>query len=202
MKGLWARSRDAIGERGLDFLAGVESAEDGDRFDRRPREFRGDVVVDGRKPEDLDLEPAALGLHRLQLFAAEASEAELEGVPHDRLLDRVRIGGELVADRRSDEVGAIGIESLAHQEVDMAEVDESQVDRDLLALALSVFQSVNLSGHFPSFSHPSGWYVDGRTRIARGRPGQRWKMSPLRHAAPAGVPLLRHAARRYAGGHR
>src|SRR5271165_2350326 len=160
MKNCGGASPDAIGERRLDCFAGVKGAEDSDRFDRRAREFGGDVVIDGRKPEDLDIEPAALRLHRLQLFAAETSEAEFEGVPHDRLLDRVRVGGELVADRRADEVGAIGIEPFAHQEIDVAEVDESEVDRDLLAVALPLAQSVNLSSHcFPL--PPSTWMVYG-----------------------------------------
>jgi hypothetical protein len=51
-------------------------------------------------------------------------------VPHDRLLDGIRMRGELVADRRSDEVGAIGVEALVHQQIDMAKVDESDVDCD------------------------------------------------------------------------
>src|SRR5271165_6017481 len=160
MKNCGGASPDAIGERRLDCFAGVKGAEDSDRFDRRAREFRRDVVIDGRKPEDLDVEPAALRLHRLQLFAADASEAEFKGVPHDRLLDRVRVGGELVADRRADEVGAIGIESFAHQEIDMSEVDEAEVDRDLLALALPFSQSVNFSRHWCPLL-PSMWMVYG-----------------------------------------
>jgi hypothetical protein len=53
-------------------------------------------------------------------------------VPHHRLLDGIRMSGELVADRRSDEVGAIGVEALVHQQIDMAKVDESDVDCDFL----------------------------------------------------------------------
>src|SRR5580704_10395583 len=141
------RSPDAIGERGLDVLAGVECAEDGDGVDRRSREFGRAVIVDRRKADDLDTKPFAFRLRRLQLLAAEASEAEFEGVPHDRLLDGVGVGGELVADRCPDEVGAVGIEAFAHQKIDMAEVDEADVDRDLLALALPVRQSVNHFRH-------------------------------------------------------
>ena len=50
------------------------------------------------------------------------------------------MSGELVADRRPDEVGAIGIEALVHQQIDMAKVDESDVDRDFLSLARLVSQ--------------------------------------------------------------
>jgi hypothetical protein len=45
------------------------------------------------------------------------------------------VSGELVADRRPDEVGAIGIAALSHQQIDMAEVNESDVDCDFLRLA-------------------------------------------------------------------
>ena len=40
-------------------------------------------------------------------------------MPDDRLLDGIRVSGELVADRRPDEVGAIGVEALMHQQIDM-----------------------------------------------------------------------------------
>jgi hypothetical protein len=51
------------------------------------------------------------------------------------LLDGIRVSGELVADRRPDEVGAIGVEALVHQQIDMAKVDESDIDGDFLSLA-------------------------------------------------------------------
>src|SRR5438876_11329638 len=68
-------------------------------------------------------------------------------MPHDRLLDGIRVSCKLVADRRPDEVGATGIEALANQQIDMAEVDESDVDCDFLALTRPVSQSVYLSSH-------------------------------------------------------
>jgi len=63
-------------------------------------------------------------------------------MPDDRLLDGIRVSGELVADRRPDEVGAIGVEALMHQQIDMAKVDESDVDCDFLSLARFVSESV------------------------------------------------------------
>src|ERR1700730_4683603 len=51
----------------------------------------------------------------------------VDGVPHDRLLDCIRVIGELVADRGPDEVGTIGVESFVHQQIDMAKIDESDV---------------------------------------------------------------------------
>src|SRR5271165_191144 len=141
------RSPDAVGKGRLDRLAGVKCAKDGDGFDGCERKLGRDVVVDRREADDLDVEPAACRLHRLELLAAKAAQAEFEGATHDRLPDGVGVRGELVADRRSDEVGAIGIETFAHQEIDVAKVDESEVDRDLFAVAGPVSQPVNLRSH-------------------------------------------------------
>jgi hypothetical protein len=80
------------------------------------------------------------------------------------LLDSIHVSGELVADRRPDEVGAIGVEALVHQLIDMAKVDESDVDCDFLSLARLVSQSMEFSDHGPSFSHQDGWVYGWLTR--------------------------------------
>lgn len=42
------------------------------------------------------------------------------------------MGRDLIADRGPDEVGAIAVETLRDQQVDLTQVDETEVDRDLL----------------------------------------------------------------------
>jgi hypothetical protein len=42
------------------------------------------------------------------------------------------VGVELVADRRADEVGAVLVEALPHQQVDLPQIYRAHVDRDLL----------------------------------------------------------------------
>ncbi len=54
------RSPDTVGERRLDLFAGVKGPKGRDGFDRLAGEFRRDIVVDRRKPDDLDLETDAL----------------------------------------------------------------------------------------------------------------------------------------------
>ena len=108
--------------------------------------------------DDLNTQLAARSLHRFQICAAIASYAEFESVPRNRLLDGIRVSDELVADRRPDEVGAIGIEALVHQQIDMAKVDESDIDCDFLSLALFVSQPMYFSGHRPS---SQTIYMDG-----------------------------------------
>ena len=65
---------------------------------------------------------------------------------------------KLVANGGPDEVGSVGVESLLHHEVDMAEVHIAEVDGDLLAVGGLGPQFVYIVGHFlPSYSHPHGW---------------------------------------------
>jgi hypothetical protein len=54
-------------------------------------------------------------------------------MPHNRFLDFLRMGRKPVADRGANEVGTIGIEAFLHQQIDVAEVDITQVDRDLFS---------------------------------------------------------------------
>jgi hypothetical protein len=49
----------------------------------------------------------------------------------------------LVADRRTDEIRAITVETIAHEQVNAAEIDEAEVDGDLLPVL-----------------HPVGWSLD------------------------------------------
>ena len=65
---------------------------------------------------------------------------EMLGPQHQRsagraLLHRRCTGGELGANRGADEVGAVRVEAVLHQQVDMAEIDVAEVDGDLLGLA-------------------------------------------------------------------
>ena len=76
------------------------------------------------------------------------------------------MGREPVADRGPDEVGAVGIKSFLHQEIDVAEVDVAEVDRDLFRLASPVAELLNFGGHCV-LHHLYGWYMDGRSPVSR-----------------------------------
>ena len=92
----------------------------------------------------------------LQIRPGKVAQTKVEVASRNRLLHGVRVTVELVANRRSDEVGAIGIESLSDQQIDMAEIDKSQIDRDLLTIREAVCPS------FKTILPPSGWKVFGR----------------------------------------
>jgi hypothetical protein len=68
-------------------------------------------------------------------------------MPHNRFFDFLSMGRKPVTDRGPNEVGAIGIEALLHQQIDVAEVDVPQVDRDLFRLARFVAKLMNFGGH-------------------------------------------------------
>jgi hypothetical protein len=65
---------------------------------------------------------------------------------------------KLVADRRSDEISAIGVKTLVHQKIDMAKIDESEIDCDFLGVTRLVSQSIDFSSHAPS---SLTIYIDG-----------------------------------------
>ena len=87
-------------------------------------------------------------------------------MPHDRFPDLLAMGRKLVADRRANEVGSVGIKALLHQQIDMAEVDVTEVDRDLFRFAGFVAKAMNLGGR--GILHLSGWYMDVARMVSRG----------------------------------
>ena len=108
--------------------------------------------------QDLDVKRLPRRSHRLQILPAVVAQAQIEPMPGEGLLDGLAMAIELVADGRADEVGAVGVEALPHQQVDMAEIDIAEIDRDLLAIAGFGPQLLNISGHVrPSLYHPDGW---------------------------------------------
>jgi hypothetical protein len=61
---------------------------------------------------------------------------------------------ELVSNGCPDEVGPVGVEALLDEEIDMAQVDITQVDRDLLTIRSLGSKFVYIVGH----RHPPyGW---------------------------------------------
>jgi hypothetical protein len=95
------------------------------------------------------------GACRLEILAAEVAQAEIEALPRHGAFGHLGMALELVADGGADEVGAVLVEALLHQQVDMAEVDVAEVDRDLLAVTDLGRSSCTLPTIFlPSFYHP------------------------------------------------
>ena len=83
-----------------------------DGGDGRSRQFGGNIGGDDRQAENLDMKCFAGRPDPLEIRPGEVAQAKLEVASRDGLLHRVGVTVELGADRRSNEVRTIGIESL------------------------------------------------------------------------------------------
>src|SRR5512146_1773323 len=88
----------------------------------------------------------------LQVAAGVVTAAQSESAPGRCLVERLAPGGELGADGRAEEIGAVGVEAFLHQQIDLPEVHQSQVDSDLLGLL------VLTPGHPNTISMPSSYH--------------------------------------------
>jgi hypothetical protein len=73
--------------------------------------------------------------------------------------DHVGVAFELIADCGSNEIGPVRVETLLHHEVDLPEVDVTEIDRDLLAVGL--WAELMYLGHNIAIRYPSVWMVYG-----------------------------------------
>ena len=78
---------------------------------------------------------------------------------------------KLVADRCANEVSTVGIEPVPHHQIDMTEIHEAEVDRDLLALDRLRPDFLNLACHHPPAIHWDGkWCAHRRLQdLSRSR---------------------------------
>src|SRR6478736_3504043 len=164
-------SANAVAQRRLHCGTGLQGTEHVNGGDGFPCQLGRDICCDHRQPEHLDVKRLAGRLHGLQVLPAVLAQAEVELVPSNGLLDGVAVAIELIADRRSDEVGAVGVKTLLHQEVDVAEIDIAEIDRDLLAVSPFRPKLMYLACHF---YHPYTIHTDGiwntPAGVARGAP--------------------------------
>ena len=86
------------------------------------------------------------------------------------MFDDVGMAFELVADRGSDEISPVGVETVLHHQVDMAKIDVPEIDRDLLGVARLGSQLITFS---PYASIPTSvWMVYG-WKLSRSRGSER-----------------------------
>ena len=93
------------------------------------------VLCDDSEFKHVDVERLSRCLQSFQVLSAVQTHTEIELVFSNRVLDGVALPIELVADRSSYEISAVGVETFLHHEVDMAEIDVTEIDRDLFAVA-------------------------------------------------------------------
>ena len=103
---------------------------------------------------ELTPERPAYTVETLEHFRRQMPEAELHFFPDYCLLDCVSVPFELIADGRADEVGAVRVKPFLNHQINVTEIDMTEVDRDLLAVR-------HPFGHV---YHPSPIYMDGTWR--------------------------------------
>src|SRR3954467_6195149 len=140
-------SSDAVAQGRLYGGAGVEGTEHLDRGDRGAGQLGRDVLGDTGQPQHPNIERLPGGLRGFQIVPAVVAQAEFDALASNGLLGCVRMPLDLVANGGADEVGAIGVEPLLHQEIDMPEIDITEVDRDLLGIAGLGAEFVDIVGH-------------------------------------------------------
>src|SRR5258708_35019441 len=113
----------------------MQRSEHDDRSDRRAGKLWRDILgkAGQAQPVDVGYLPGDRG--GFQIFTAVMSQAEVQALSNHRLLDHVGMPVELVADCGTDEVGAVRVEPVLHHQVDVAEVDIAEIDRNFLAVA-------------------------------------------------------------------
>jgi hypothetical protein len=154
-------SADAVAQCRLHCWTGLQGTKHVNGSDGFAREFWRDVRRDHSQPKDLDVKRLAGRLHGLQVLPAVLTQTEVELVPGHGLLDDVVVTIELVSDCCPDEVGAVGVKTLLHQKVDMAEIDIAEIDRDLFTISRFRPKLLYLASH--SY-HPFTIHADGMWR--------------------------------------
>ena len=156
---------NAVGECSLDFGAGVQRAEHGDRADSRSGQFGCRIVSDGGQTKNLDMQQLAALPGRLQFVTTVVTQTERQGVPVNRLGEDRGMPIELVANGRANEIACGWRQPVPHHQIDMTKIDEAEVDCDFLAVRRLRPEFLNLSPS-PSLHHLHGWYMDGNGPIA------------------------------------
>src|ERR1700733_9878734 len=127
------RSCGARRERRLHRARRPKGTENFDSRDRRGGELGRNVIGDAGQPENAKLHGATGVSELLEIVAAVLFDAEDQVAAGDGPVDRVRPAFELPSDRRTYEICAVCEKALAHEQVDLTQVDQAHVDRDLLA---------------------------------------------------------------------
>jgi hypothetical protein len=128
------RSADSIAQRRLHFRTGLKSTEDLDGRDGCARELGRNVGGYDRQAENLDMKRFTGRTDRLKIQTTELPQTKIELASRDGLLHRIGVTIELGSNRRTDEVGTIGVETLPDQKIDVPQIDEANVDREFFTI--------------------------------------------------------------------
>ena len=125
----------------------MQGSKHGNRGNGGAGEIGRDVLRDGGKAEDVDVQHLAGALRRFEILAGVVPQTEVKAFAGRGLPDDVGVAFELVADRRPDEIRPVRVKPFLHHEIDVTEVDITKVDRDLLGVGSLGAQLAHIIGH-------------------------------------------------------
>jgi hypothetical protein len=116
----------------------------------------------------MDFQHFSGSTRRFEIFAAVVTQTKVQSLTDCGLLDNVGVPFELIANCGSNEIGPVGVKALLHHEIDLTEVNVTEIDRDLLAVSGFWAKLMHIRNHA---LHPGTICLDGiwmvRTLCAR-----------------------------------
>lgn len=132
--GIFGDSGLPLFESGLDGGARTQRAQDLKRGDSAASQFGRDVLGDAGEAEHDDVQALAPSHRLFQVGPGVMAQSEIQVPARHRFFQSVVVAGELIANSGPDEVGAVRIKPFFDQEIDVAEIDKAEIDRDFLAV--------------------------------------------------------------------
>jgi hypothetical protein len=127
------------------------------------RKLRRDVRSDAGKAQHVDFQHLSGSTRRFEIFATVVTQTKIQPIADCGLPDNVGVPFELIANCGSNEIGPVRVETLLHHEVDLPEVNVTEIDRDLLAVSRFWAELMHNRSHV---YHPNAIYLDGRWMVA------------------------------------
>ena len=112
----------------------MKGAKYGDGFDRRQRQCSRNIGCNPGQSQDLYTQSLAGFLHRLEIGAGELLKSQYQGLAAHGLPDHFSMRRKMIPNRGANEVRAVGIEAFLDEKVDLAEIYETEVDRNFLGV--------------------------------------------------------------------
>lgn len=143
----------------------MQGAQDRQGLDRGERELGRDVGRDRRQPQHPNLQHFPRGLDGKQVFGGVMLNAKDERLAADRLAHGVAMRGQLIANGRSYQVCAVRIKPFLDQKINLAQVDITEIDRDLFVGRLGNGSERWCARRHEHILGPSTWMVYKRFNL-------------------------------------
>src|SRR3984893_7390741 len=125
----------------------MQSSEQGACTNCGSSELGRDVLGDTGKAQNIDVQHLTGSSRRFEILTAVVPQTEVQTFSGRGLFDYICVTFELVADSRSNEIGAVRVEPFLHHQIDVTQVDITKVDRDLFGVSGLWSEFADVVGH-------------------------------------------------------